>query len=88
MEISFPNFVPPKLTAMGTISFQTLVDGEYMWCEITCEALRDHFGAVSMNGNDLLYTFHTFQSEIQHVARQCLEIDGGRPVLLMAMNFK
>jgi hypothetical protein len=88
MEISFPNLVKPKLTAMGTISFQTLVDGEYMWCEITCEALRDHFGAVSMDENDLLYTFFTFQPDIQSVARHCIEIDGGSPVLLRAVNFK
>ncbi|MET3107334.1 hypothetical protein AAKU67_002183 [Oxalobacteraceae bacterium GrIS 2.11] len=88
MEISFPNLVMPKLTAMGTISFQTLVDGEYLWCEISCEALRDHFGAVSMDRNDLLVTFHKFKEEIQQVARQCLEIDGGHPILLMAANFK
>jgi hypothetical protein len=88
MEISFPNLVQPKLTAMGTISFQTLVDDEYMWCEISCEALRDRFGAVSMDHNDLLYTFHMFKAEILSVARYCLEIDGGRPVLLTASNFK
>ncbi len=88
MEISFPNLVQPKLTAMGTISFQTLVDNEYMWCEISCEALRDHFGALSMDCNDLLYTFHNFKTEILRVARYCLEIDGGRPVLLTAANFR
>ena len=87
MEISFPNLVMPKLTAMGTVSFQTMVDGEYMWCEISCEALRDRFGAVSMSSLDLLYAFHTNQPEIQQVARRCMEIDGGRPVLLRAVNF-
>jgi Protein of unknown function (DUF1488) len=88
MEISFPNLVMPKLTAMGTISFQTLVDGEYMWCEISREALRDHFGAVSNTEHDLLVTFHTHEAEIQQVARRCLEIDHGGPILLRAVNFQ
>ncbi|PRC91218.1 DUF1488 domain-containing protein [Solimicrobium silvestre] len=88
MEISFPNLVMPKVTAMGTISFQTLVDGEYIWCEISCEALRDHFGAHSMDGNDLLYSFHMSKEEILQTARNYLELNGGRPVLLMAVNFK
>jgi len=88
MEISFPNLVMPKVTAMGTISFQTLVDGDYMWCEISCEALRDHFGAISMNGDDLLYTFHMFKMEILEKARYFLEDNGGRPVLLMVTHFR
>jgi len=87
MEISFPNLVMPKLTAMGTISFQTLVDGEYMWCEISVEALRQRFGAASSDGNDLLITFHERKAEILEVARRYIEIDGGRPVLLLAANF-
>jgi len=88
MEISFPNLVMPKVTAMGTISFQTMVDGEYLWCEISCEALRDHFGAVSMKGDDLLYTFHMCKAEIHQTTRDYLKINGGRPVLLMAANFR
>jgi len=88
MEISFPNIVKPKLTAMGTISFQTLIDGEYLWCEISREALRDHFGAVSTKEHDLLFSFHIHEPEIQQVARRCLEMDGGGPVLLRAVNFQ
>jgi len=88
MEISFPNLVMPKVTAMGTISFQTMVDGEYLWCEISCEALRDHFGAVSMDGNDLLYAFHMCKAEILQTTRDYLKINGGHPVLLMTVNFK
>ena len=87
MEISFPDLVKPKVTAMGTISFQTLVDGEFIWCEISCEALRDHFGAKSMNGNDLLLAFHNFKADIEQATRDFLKINGGRPVLLMTGNF-
>jgi len=88
MEISFPNLVMPKVTAIGTISFQTMVDGDYIWCEISFEALRDHFGAASLNGNDLLLTFHNCKAEIYQCTQDYLKINGGRPVMLMASNFK
>jgi len=88
MEISFPNLVMPKVTAMGTISFQTMVDEEYIWCEISFEALRDHFGAPSMEGNDLLLTFHNCKAEIYQTTRDYLKINGGRPLMLMAANFE
>lgn len=88
MDISFPDMVKPKVTAMGTVSFQTLVEGEYLWCEISCEALRDHFGAKSMEGHDLLLAFHTFKADIHQAARDFLRINGGRPVLLMSVNFQ
>jgi len=88
MDISFPDLVMPKVTAMGTISFQTLVDGHYIWCEISCEALREQFGAYSMDCNDLLYSFYNGKKQIFQAARDYLEINGGRPVLLMAANFR
>jgi len=88
MEISFPNLVMPKVTAIGTISFQTMVDGEYVWCEISFEALRDHFGAASLHANDLLLTFHKCKAEIYQAARDYLEMSGGHPVMLMTVNFK
>lgn len=87
MEISFPNLVMPKATVMGTVSFQALVDGEYVWCEISCEVLRNHFGALSLEEGDLLYSFHQYKDEILQAARNCLEINEGRPVLLMAVHF-
>ena len=87
MEIDFPNLVMPKLTAMGTVSFQAKVDGEFIWCEISCEALRDHFGALSMDGNDLLHAFHTGKARIEEAARRDLESNGGHPILLTAFDF-
>lgn len=87
MDIDFPNMVVPKVTAMGTVSFQTRVDGEFLWCEISCEALRDHFGALSMDENDLLHAFHTGRERIENAARRHLESNGGRAVLLMVVDF-
>jgi hypothetical protein len=87
MHIEFLNQVMPKPTAMGTVSFQVLVDGEYLWCEISCEALRAHFGALSTKEEDLLYAFHTGRAKIEETTRCCLEENGGRAVLLMMVDF-
>jgi hypothetical protein len=87
MDIAFVNHVLPKITAMGTISFQAIVDSEYLWCEISVEALRDHFKALSMEKNDLLHAFHTGRATIENMARQRLEENDGRPILLMTVDF-
>lgn len=87
MEIQFLNMVMPKVTAMGTVSFQANVDGEYLWCEISCEALREHFGARSMDVNNLLHAFHSGRAKIENAARRHLEANGGHPVLLMIIDF-
>jgi hypothetical protein len=87
MEIQFLNMVMPKVTAMGTVSFQTTVDGEYVWCEVSCEALREHFGAGSMEPNNLLHAFHSGRAKIEDAARRHLEASGGHPVLLMITDF-
>jgi len=88
MEIEFPNFSMPKVTAMGTVSFQAKVEGEFIWCEISFEALRDHFGAISMIGNDLLHAFHCGKIDIEETARRYLESNEGRPMLLMSSDFQ
>jgi hypothetical protein len=87
MEINFPNAVMPKVTALGTVSFQAHIDGEYLWCEISVEALRVHFGAGSMDGDELLNAFHRGRESIEQVARRYLESNGGRAVLLMVVDF-
>ncbi len=87
MKIDFPNKVLPKVTTIGTVSFQARMDGEYLWCEISCEALRDHFDAASLAENDLLFAFHTGKAEIEQAARRQLELSAGRAVLLMKSDF-
>ena len=87
MDIDFPSMVMPKVTAMGTVSFQARVDGEFLWCEISCEALCTHFGARSTTGNDFLHAFHTGRRRIEETARRGLESNGGRALLLMSVDF-
>ncbi len=87
MDITFVNHATPKVTALGTISFQAIVDGDYLWCEISFEALRDHFGATAMEKNALLHAFHAGRSKIEQAARKHLEASNGRPVLLRTVDF-
>jgi hypothetical protein len=87
MKISFPDMVMPKVTAMGTISFQSIVNDEYIWCEISCEVLREHFGAPSMDDDDLIESFYQNKDEILRTTRAYLELNDGCPVLLMTENF-
>lgn len=88
MVIEFPNLTAPKITAMGTISFQAKIDGEFIWCEISFEALQHHFGCNPRTGNDLLQAFRQGRLRIENAARHYLEENGGHPVLLMAVDFR
>jgi hypothetical protein len=87
MEITFVSHAMPKVTAMGTVSFQAIVDSQYLWCEISWEALRDHFYARSLEKDDLLDAFHIGRAKIEQTARQHLEAIDGHPVLLMTTDF-
>lgn len=87
MQIDFPKVVLPKVTALGTVSFQARVNGEYLWCEISREALRVHFGAGSMQDDELLMAFCRGKHRIEQAARHHLELDGSRAVLLMVVDF-
>ena len=85
-DIDFPGKVMPKVTVLGTVSFQARVDGEYLWCEISCEALRVHFGAKSMGEDELLNAFYRGKDRIERVARDRLKLND-REILLMVVDF-
>jgi hypothetical protein len=87
MKIDFPNLIMPKVTAIGTVSFQARIDDEFIWCEISFEALVDQFGAISVSSDDLLHAFHNGRAKIEETARRQLEAGGGRPVLLTVADF-
>jgi hypothetical protein len=74
MEISamatvhFPQ-VEPTYTVNTTVAFQAVIDGENVTCEISEEALHDHFGAKSLKGPDLVAAFIANRVSIEAVAR-------------------
>jgi hypothetical protein len=48
MEIKFVSHAMPKVTAMGTVSFQAIVNDQYLWCEISREVTLPLF-SVSLS---------------------------------------
>ncbi|EIP86965.1 hypothetical protein A33K_16568 [Burkholderia humptydooensis MSMB43] len=89
MKISFPLDPPPEYCARDlVVAFPALVDGEYVQCAITAEALEDHFGAASLKEDDLLAAFDLHRGKIEHAARRMLDEIGGKPVLLHSGFFR
>jgi hypothetical protein len=68
-EIHFPHS-QPTITANATLSFDAVVDGQNETCEISFEALRDHFGAASERPQDLLAAFMRGKIRIHEIARR------------------
>jgi hypothetical protein len=74
----------PVYTASRTIMFLALQGDQVLECEISGEALRDHFGASSMKIHDLLTSFLANKNLIHRVARQKLPNAAGRCLLVSA----
>lgn len=72
MQISFPNEVPEYSARELTLAFPALVDGELVLCEITAEALEDHFGAASPRLEDMVGAFDAHRTRIEAAARRLL----------------
>jgi hypothetical protein len=81
MDVQFPN-TRPVLTPHDTVQFQAVVDGADEECEVSSEALRDHFGASSRHAPDLLRAFISGKESIQRVARQKRRSIAGRWLLV------
>lgn len=85
MTISFPA-QSPAMTQHGTVAFQAVVDGAATVCEISAEALQDHFGATTIQPHDLLTAFISGKNTIHDVARKKVPHAAGR-CLLVSMDF-
>ncbi|TDG01503.1 DUF1488 domain-containing protein [Paraburkholderia guartelaensis] len=83
MVIHFSN-KPAKYTPNTTVAFLALVDGAEVECEISVEALEDHFDAPSMQGVDLVAAFEAHRTQIEAVARVKLpqRLPAGRCLLI------
>jgi len=67
--IQFPDS-QPTITPNGTVAFDAMVDGQNETCEISFEALKDHFGASSDKPHDLLAAFVSGKTRIHETARR------------------
>lgn len=85
MAVHFYN-TPGIYTQNTTVAFRGQFNGVDVTCEISMEALQDHFGAHSANGADLVFAFEANRSAIEAVAREKLpqRIPIGRCVLVSA----
>ncbi|MEX4002246.1 DUF1488 family protein [Paraburkholderia sp. EG285A] len=70
--------------ASGTIRYRAVVDGTWVMCEISPEALEDYFRARSGRAG-LLAAFATHRKEIESITRQILphRIAAGRCQLFL-----
>lgn len=80
--------VDPVYTVNDTVSFQMVVDGDVATCEVSSEALQDHFGAMTHKAADLVSAAKQHRGAIEAVAKQKApaRLAAGR-ALLMTNDF-
>ncbi|MYM22204.1 DUF1488 family protein [Duganella sp. FT135W] len=85
MPVFFPE-LPARCTAVATVAFDAYYNGDRIICEISAEALNDHFGAVSFSSSDLVAAFERNRFLIETVARAVLpaRAPAGRCLLVTA----
>ncbi|MCM3583754.1 DUF1488 domain-containing protein [Ralstonia pickettii] len=87
MPVHFPK-TRGVYTPNTTVAFPAQLNGVDVTCEISAEALEDHFGARSTAGDDLVAAFEANRPAIEAVARVRLpqRIPTGR-CLLVSTDF-
>ncbi|WJF92133.1 DUF1488 domain-containing protein [Paraburkholderia bonniea] len=82
MQILFLNESPEYSGRELTLAFHAMVDGERVQCEITAEALEDHFGAASPRAEDMLGAFDQHRTRIEAATRRLLSETRAQCLLL------
>ncbi|MDR6497849.1 hypothetical protein J2785_000992 [Burkholderia ambifaria] len=72
MQIHFTNEKPEYSGRDLMLGFTALVNGERVQCQITAEALEDHFGAASPRFEDMVGAFDQHRDRIEAAARRLL----------------
>jgi len=88
MHIHFPQEPPEYRGPELVVAFPAVVNGERIECSITVEALEDHFGARSLQEDELARAFSEHRIKIEHAAERMLKEIGGKPVLLHSGYFR
>ncbi|MPV65557.1 DUF1488 domain-containing protein [Burkholderia sp. BE17] len=83
MAVHFFN-TPGIYTPNTTVAFRAQFNGIDVTCEISAEALQDHFGVRTANGADLVFAFEANRPAIETVARVLIPqpIPAGRCLLM------
>ncbi len=82
MQILFPNEAPEYLGWAPILTFPAVVNGERVRCQITAEALEDHFGAASARCEDMISAFAAHRQKIEDAARRLLSETQARCLVL------
>jgi hypothetical protein len=88
MQITFPQDPGEYCGRDLVLAFPAVVDGQFVQCAITAEALEDHFGAESLREEDVLRAFQAHRHTIEKAARKMLQELGKKPVLLHSGFFR
>lgn len=85
MAITFPR-VPSHYTQYTTVAFVAEMNGVRVTCEISGEALMDHFGATAWDGARMVASFEQNRGLIEAAARAVLptRASTGRCLLVSA----
>lgn len=71
MIVSFPDELWPRVV-YRTLCFRIVVDGRDVTCEISFEALEDHFGANPRRGQSVIEAFNAHRAEIERVVTRSI----------------
>jgi hypothetical protein len=88
MQVRFPNDNPVYDGAHIVVRFIAEVDRELVVCEITGEALEDHFGAESALEDALIDAFVRGRKRIHSICARALKDNDGAPVVLHSGLFR
>lgn len=86
MAIHFPN-EEPTYTQKTTVAFPALLNGVMATCEISAEALMDHFGAETIRAADLIAAFKSHRWAIENAARLKLPLTATDRCLIVSADF-
>jgi hypothetical protein len=75
MAISILHDKLPEHSPGGVVLFEASVDDARVECEISDEALRDHFGAGGDDENSLIAAFENGRRDIELLALMKLNVD-------------
>lgn len=86
MAIYFPK-EEPTYTQRTTVAFPALLNDVSVSCEISAEALMDHFGARTINASYLIAAFKFYRLAIENAARLKLPHTATNRCLIVTADF-
>jgi hypothetical protein len=90
-QLSFPPVDPAWEFDRDVVRFYAVVDNKTVVCNVSLEALFEHFGVRKPDASEAIRAFTTHRAQIEEVARKKIERElkpGQREILLRASDFR